>query len=273
MPISCAARLPRQILNLSINLSINRSIYIYLYIYLFICIYTLRCSTSHTDSASPAASRIRLRFFLESKASSSNVAYWIEHTHSEKGVLKRCPVWLSDSTRVSNNQTDDTLRAAQSWSWRRRPRQWPNKYGLGGRVMGWVLAFTRYCHCQYCIVYAIRRGIRGGIVYCAGKPDMYRVRGFTRMCINACMYACMYVYVWPQPPLKGALQLLSNRSKYIRFAQVPKQNSVSSSWQRFIRDLPMNPEQFGGSKRLTCRNWNVFYAMSHSIKVKVMRSH
>ena len=35
----------------------------------------------------------------------------------------------------------------------------------------------------------------------------------------------------------------------------------------------MNLEQFGRSKRLTCRNWNVFYAMSHSIKVKVMRSH
>ena len=35
--------------------------------------------------------------------------------------------------------------------------------------------------------------------------------------------------LWPSWILKGALQLLSNRSKLIRFAQVPERNSVSSS--------------------------------------------
>ena len=28
-------------------------------------------------------------------------------------------------------------------------------------------AFTRYCRCQYCIVYGIQKGVGGGVVYCA----------------------------------------------------------------------------------------------------------
>ena len=39
--------------------------------------------------------------------------------------------------------------------------------GLGFRIPALTLAFTRYCHCQYIIVYGIQRGSRGGgVVYC-----------------------------------------------------------------------------------------------------------
>ena len=29
-----------------------------------------------------------------------------------------------------------------------------------------TLACTRYCHCQYCMVYGIRKGWPRGVVYC-----------------------------------------------------------------------------------------------------------
>jgi len=35
------------------------------------------------------------------------------------------------------------------------------------------LAFTRYCYCQYCIVYGIQKGARGGVVYCAIYVQKY----------------------------------------------------------------------------------------------------
>jgi len=36
----------------------------------------------------------------------------------------------------------------------------------GGRRPG-ASAFTRYCHYQYCMVYSIQKGSRGGGIYCA----------------------------------------------------------------------------------------------------------
>jgi len=56
--------------------------------------------------------------------------------------------------------------------------------------------------------------------------------------------------------VKGALQLLSKRYRYIRFAQVPERISISSSdgdHQRFILDLPMKP---GTIRNKWLRSWN-----------------
>ena len=39
--------------------------------------------------------------------------------------------------------------------------------GLTWRGGSYGLAFTRYCHYQYCVVYGIHKGGRGGVVYCA----------------------------------------------------------------------------------------------------------
>jgi len=59
--------------------------------------------------------------------------------------------------------------------------------------------------------------------------------------------------------LKGALQLLSNRYKYIRFAQVPERNSVSSSGNNLSAIYPWirnNSEEASDDvsklKRLLC---------------------
>jgi len=39
---------------------------------------------------------------------------------------------------------------------------------IAGRESGHLaLAFTRYCHCQYCMVYGMYKGGRVGVVYCA----------------------------------------------------------------------------------------------------------
>jgi len=35
------------------------------------------------------------------------------------------------------------------------------------------LAFKRYCHCQYCMVYGIHEGGRVGVVYCALVVQWY----------------------------------------------------------------------------------------------------
>jgi len=37
----------------------------------------------------------------------------------------------------------------------------------------WSLSFTRYCHYQYCMVYGINRGSRGGVIYCARVAQSY----------------------------------------------------------------------------------------------------
>jgi len=36
-----------------------------------------------------------------------------------------------------------------------------------------TLAYTRYCHCQYCMVYCIHKGGRVGVVYCALVVQLY----------------------------------------------------------------------------------------------------
>ena len=36
-----------------------------------------------------------------------------------------------------------------------------------------TLAFTRYCHCQYCMVYGIYKGGRVGVVWCALVVQWY----------------------------------------------------------------------------------------------------
>jgi len=37
-----------------------------------------------------------------------------------------------------------------------------------------LLAFTRYCHCQYCMVYGIQKGGRGGVVYLSTRGWRWR---------------------------------------------------------------------------------------------------
>ena len=36
-----------------------------------------------------------------------------------------------------------------------------------------VLAFTRYCYSQYCMVYGIHKGVRVGVVYCPITVQWY----------------------------------------------------------------------------------------------------
>ena len=35
------------------------------------------------------------------------------------------------------------------------------------------VAFTRYCHCQYCMVYGIHKGVGWGVAYCALVVQWY----------------------------------------------------------------------------------------------------
>jgi len=102
-----------------------------------------------------------------------------------------------------------------------------------------------------------RDGYSHSTRYCSHipKPSATSSRRPIYLYIYIYTYICICIYIMrilvlvltltlTLCSLKGALQLLSKRHKYNRFAQVPERISVSSSdgdHHRFILDLPMKP--------------------------------
>jgi len=73
--------------------------------------------------------------------------------------------------------------------------------------------------------------------------------------------------------VKGALQLLSNRSiskfALLRYLSEIRFQVLTAIYPRFTHESGTIRKK----QAIDGRNWDVFYAISHSIKVKVMRSH
>jgi len=70
---------------------------------------------------------------------------WVDGAPTQKGCLHIVVLMCAQTPR---NENGSLVMA-------KRPR------GLG------LLAFTRYCHDQYYMVYGLQKGSRRGVVYCA----------------------------------------------------------------------------------------------------------